>query len=182
MVLVVLGTPGLDFVGMQTYRSDSSRARAKAELGSPWAELAIAATDFNRDVRKPVYDLFAPIQPLIRARQSWHLYRNGPDRVRRVEILVDGEQVYLTGSADADWREAQFRYRRIRPPMETTAKKRAAANTWGMVRTIVGFAQEDFPEADEVVVRSLVGRWPGETLSEAHRWEARAPEWTVEPK
>lgn len=178
-VIFVLGTPGLDFAGFGEYRTESQRAQAHAQLGPVWGPVAVGLMDLNRALRRPLYDAVADVQPAFRIRQSWHLYRNGPGEVRRVQILVDGREVYLTGSAEADWNEAVFRYRRVRPPMETTAKEHKATNTWGMVRWIVTEARGDWPEAEEIVVRSLSGPWPGRELDEKHRWEARAPEWTV---
>lgn len=177
-LVFLLGTPGIDFAGNKALQSEASRVAARKDFG-PIAEVGIVLMDLNRAVRVPLTEVFGGIQPIFRIRQSWHLYRNGPPVVRRVEILVDGEQVYLTGSSEAAWREAELRYRRIRPPMETTAQEDDAKNTWGMVRWIVTAAREDFPGAEDVVVRALEAPWPGKDFSEHHAWESAAPGWKV---
>ncbi len=178
-LVFLLGTPGLDYLKASAYRSNTQRREAIQELGPVGGQLAILAAEVNLHLRRPLTRKLGGIQRVFRARQSWHLYRNGPGRVRRVEVRVDGERVYLTGHATADWREAELRMRRMRPIMETTAKDPKAKNTAGMVRWIVTAAREDYPEAERVEVRAWWGRFPGKTLHLHHGWTVTAPSWEV---
>jgi hypothetical protein len=167
------GAPILDFVG-----DPGGEGSAEGD-GQPGAvrELAIWV---NHHLRMPLYRPTAGLQKVFRIRQSWHLYRDGPGQVRRLEIWVDDQPVHRSEDRDLDWLEPELSNRRLRPMVETLVKDGKAKNVPGLSRYIVARVREDFPEAQSVELRALRGRFPGTELTEHHRITAQAPRWTLE--
>jgi hypothetical protein len=179
VVLLMIGTPGLDFLPTSFLSSKPARAKFSKKHGDFATQLAKAAGDLNRS-RKPIAKQLGAFQPMFRIRQSWHLYRDGPSSIRRMEIYADDTLIYRTLDPDADWNNKVFRNRRVRPMAETLVKKSKAANRLGLGRFIVSHAREDFPEAQRIEIRSLSGRRTGKSLRTHHRMMASAPSWKLE--
>jgi len=177
--MLILGTPGLDYMGMHRYRSDTQRSTAIDELGPTLGPVAIGLADLNRKIRRPIIERIGDVQRVFRIRQSWHLYRNGPSKVRRMEIQVDGVPVFRSGDPDLDWQAGTLRNRRVRPVAESTTSKRKGRNRDGLYRHLLALARADFPAATHVDFRSLVGPFPGKKLSLHHRAWAEAPGWEI---
>ncbi|MGB0638948.1 MAG: hypothetical protein ACPGTU_06435 [Myxococcota bacterium] len=178
-LLLTVGTPGLDFLPTSFLSSKSARTTFTKKYGDTSTSIAKSAGDFNR-WRKPIAKKLGSFQPIFRIRQSWHLYRDGPSSIRRMEIYVDDTLIYRTLDSDKDWNEAIFRNRRVRPMAETLVKKPKAVNRLGLGRFIVNHAREDFPDAERIEIRSLSGRRPGSKLRTRHRMVATAPSWKLE--
>lgn len=176
-LLLLLGTPALDFQRPSDFDSTEEIDAVRDQVGEPWTSLLLWTVAFNRDVRGPVYELFADVQRPFRIRQSWHLYRDGPKRVRRLEIRVDGTLVHRSSDDAYAWREQQLRNRRLRPVAEAVAGKTGSPNWRGLVRWIVQEARLDFPEAQEVTVTATEARFPGTDATVDHSYVARAPDW-----
>ncbi len=178
--LLVVAAPGLSFLKPSLLSSESSRARFERRFGQPAAVAARAATEINR-LRRPAAAAIGGFQPVFRVRQSWHLYRDGPSTIRRLEIWVDDARVYRTGDATLNWSEAVLRNRRIRPIAETLVKKPNAKNRLGLARYVVAMARQDFPEAESIELRSVWGDRAGEE-SVHHAIRASAPTWSLEDR
>lgn len=177
--ILVLGTPGLDYQKWRDYDTGSERAQAMKDYGPVWGRVLLATADVNRYVRTPLYKRIEGVQRPFRIRQSWHLYRDGPNRVRRLEIRVDDQLLHRSGDPDYTWRNAQLRNRKLRPIAENIARKTGTPNWRGLVRWIVTQARADHPDAQEVRIQSLVGRYPGDQLEPRHSYVARAPDWKL---
>lgn len=137
----------------------------------------------NAAVRMPVVRALQPLQPPLRLNQSWSLYPSGPNKVRRMEIRVDGALVYRSNDRDADWLAPVLRYRRVRPVVASTCLERSRNDT-ELVRYLVRRARADFPGATEVEVRCTIEPWPEDGPKAprvAVRYTARAPDFAVEP-
>ena len=175
--MLVLATPGLDFVGVQDLSTERQVDLLREQAPEPVVQLLVGIAEFNRNYRRPLVEFLEPIQKPFRIAQTWNLYRDGPGKVRRLEIRVDGEAVYRSGDDDLDWLSPQLESRRIRPVAETTVRLRQSRNWWGLTRLVVQEARRDFPETEEVVLVALSGAFPGENLQEKHRIVAAAPDW-----
>ena len=117
------------------------------------------------------------LQRPLRLSQSWRLYINGPPRVLRLEILVDGVLKHRSGDPEYDWLEPQLRNRRMRPTMKVASKHHDAKDRKGLMGWLVQQAQDDFPGCQEVRLRALRGRFPGRSLQVRHTWISAAPLW-----
>ena len=173
----LLGTPGIDFIGEGQWDTKEERASFVKRVGQPWAQIAFVLADLNRHLRLPVVDLVAPIQRPFRISQEWSLYRDGPSRYRRMEILVDGDLKHRSVDDAYPWLAAQIRSRRIRPMMEAVCMSKTSPNWRGFVRYVAERAQVDFPGAQEVEVRCMEGPFPGTTLTLHHSYLTQAPDW-----
>lgn len=178
----VLGTPGLDFMKATQFQSPAERERALESVPEPVAELAFAIADWNRATRVPLVKAAAPVQRPFRVAQEWHLYRDGPGKLQRLEIYVDDRLVHRSADADADWLTPQLRSRRIRPMVESTAQSRTAQNWRGLSRWIVSRVRQDWPEATRVELRSTISEFPRPNaptpeVSLHHAIVAAAPDW-----
>ena len=179
LILLGLGTPGLDLLPRQYLRSEKAQARMEAKYGATQTAIAVVAADLNRK-RFWIEDTAGKIQPVFRIAQSWHLYRDGPTAIRKLEVQVDGVPVYRTNDANLDWLAPILRNRRIRPVTETTVAKAKAGNRLGLGRLIVERAKADFPRVRRIDIVSLAGQRPGENLQPRHRMVATAPDWKLE--
>ena len=183
--VAILGTPGLDYQDWRDLDEPDERQAARAALegrsgGAALAVALLAVSDLNRQVRQPLYDLLAPVQRPFRIRQSWHLYRDGPNRVRRLEISVDGRLVHRSVDPAHPWRDAQLRNRHVRPVMQVLAERDDGPNWRGAVRWIVQEARADWPQARQVRIVATLARYPGTDPRPAHAYVARAPDWQPE--
>lgn len=176
--LLCLSMPGISFLRPSFLATPSKVATFEATHGPVATGLAQVAADINR-ARMPIAQAVGGFQPIFRVRQVWHLYRDGPRTIRRMEVLVDGEIIYRTGDDALNWNASVFRNRRIRPMAETFTIKPKAKNPRGLVRYIVQQAREDFPDASQVEVRATWGNRhrPGKVN---HRMVASAPDWALE--
>ncbi len=181
LILLGLATPGLDLLPRQYLRSEQAQQRMKAKYGATQTAIAVAAADLNRK-RFWIEDTAGKIQPIFRIAQSWHLYRDGPTAIRKLEIQVDGVPVYRTNDPKLDWLALILRNRRIRPVTETTVAKAKAGNRFGLGRLIVERAKADFPRVRRVDIVSLGGIRPGDNLKARHRMVATAPNWSLEDR
>jgi hypothetical protein len=177
--LLLMGPPGCDFVPAKDLRSDETRAAARDIAGGIGVGFIDLLARVELDVRRPFSDVFKPVERIFRISQQWYLYRDGPSRVKRLEVWVDDDLVFRTGDPDATWRVAQFSNRRFRPMVETAAIKEEAVNWAGIGRFIVDHAREDFPAAQQVRIVSTVARFGEPEVEEHHARIARAPRWQL---
>jgi hypothetical protein len=174
------GCPGLDYLGARDFVSEKSRQEIREQMSEIGAQAAFAIGAFNRKVRLPLVRKTEWVQKPFRVAQTWNLYRDGPGRVHRLEIRIDDTLVYRSASDEYDWLEPQLRSRRTRPMVESTTRKRFSKNWKGLTRYIVRKALEDFPEAQEISLLSLSGRYPRGKMKPRHRIVAAAPDWKPE--
>lgn len=178
----ILGTPGLDFIPASQLRTPRQRQELLDRVPAPVAKLVLAIVDLNRATRVPLVELFTPIQRPFRIAQEWHLYRDGPGRLQRLEIYVDDQLVSRSVDETHDWLSPQLRSRRVRPMVESTVQQRNAQNWRGLSRYIVACARRDFPAASRVELRSTVSEFPRPDaptpeVTTHHRIIAAAPDW-----
>ncbi len=178
LILLIVAAPGISFLKPSLLRTEKARTEFRDDYGPLLERVARAAADLHR-AQRPVAKALGGFQPIFRVRQSWHLYRDGPSTIRRMEVRVDGEPVYRTLDPALRWSEDIFRNRRIRPMAETLVKKPRAKNRAGLGRYIVDRARADFPDAEVVEIRSLWAR-RGQEATTHHRMIASAPSWTLE--
>ena len=178
LILLVVAAPGISFLKPNLLRTDKAKAEFREEYGPGLEKVASAVADLRR-AQRPVAKALGGFQPVFRIRQSWHLYRDGPSTIRRMEVRVDGVPVYRTLDPTLRWSERIFRNRRIRPMAETLVKKPRAKNRAGLGRYIVDRARADFPDAEIVEIRSLWAK-RGREAKTHHRMVASAPGWTLE--
>jgi hypothetical protein len=177
-ILLVVGTPGLDHLGT---RFSSRRARLlEKHFGPVIATGTQKLVGFNAKIRIPITRKVGVFQPVFRVRQSWNLYRDGPRRVYRLEVRVDGNPVFRSGSSELDWLAPQLGNRRMRPVVESTTKKFKSANWRGLSRFVIAQARAAWPEAKSVELVALSGRRPGKRLRPTHRISSSAPDWGLE--
>jgi hypothetical protein len=175
----ILATPGLDFIPSNALGSERARALVEERGGATGLQVARWVDGFNRRARMPLVHLLEPIQKPFRIAQTWNLYRDGPSRVRRMEIQVDGDPVYRTGDPALQWLGPQLASRKMRPVLETTTRSRRSRNWKGLSRFVVEQARQAHPQAEKVEMLFLVGDFPGVRMEESHRIVAQAPLWLV---
>jgi hypothetical protein len=171
------GTPGFDFMKTSDFNSDEERAQLIEDVGPIAGNIGIALYALNREVRRPVTDKLHLLERPFRLSQDWNLYRDGPSRVRRLEILVDGDLKYRSGDPKHDWLEPHLHNRRIRPIIENMSRTDDVKNWRGVTRYVTRRAREDFPDCDRIEIRALQGRFPGEKMWKHHAWVAGDPGW-----
>ena len=178
LILLVVAAPGISFLKPNLLRTDKAKAEFREDYGPGLEKVASAVADLRR-AQRPAAKALGGFQPVFRIRQSWHLYRDGPSTIRRMEVRVDGVPVYRTLDPTLRWSERIFRNRRIRPMAETLVKKPRAKNRAGLGRYIVDRARADFPDAEIIEIRSLWAK-RGREAKTHHRMVASAPSWTLE--
>ena len=179
--LILLGTPGLDFMGADVLKSTRDEDSLRARLGEPFASVAIGVATFNRQVRLPLERWITPIQRPFRVAQEWALYRDGPARVRRLEVWVDSTRVHRSADPTYPWLAGPLRNRRLRPVVESTCMSTGSVNWRGLARFIVTRAREDYPDAARVELLCTDAPFPGTGASVHHRYTATAPAWEAAP-
>lgn len=174
----IMGTPGMDYMNIDHY----DEADEKTELLEQrpfWGHVMIALYTVNRELRRPLMEHIKPLERPFRLAQDWNLYRDGPSRVRRLNIYVDGDLKHRSADNEHGWLDPQLRNRHIRPALENAARKPVIPNWPGIVRFLAERAQEDFPGCEEVRVESTWSRFPGNNPEFKHGYIARAPDWEV---
>lgn len=178
LFLLILGMPGLDFLPPGNLQSDRAQQVFQERHGAAMTHFAVAVSDLNR-LRLKAENTIGKIQPVFRIAQSWHLFRDGPHAVRKLEIQVDQVPIYRTLDPDLDWMGPVLRNRRIRPVVESFVGKPKAANRWGLAKLIVARARADFPKIQRVDIVSMSGPRPGDSLRRTVRFVAKAPQWNL---
>ena len=179
ILLLMLGFPGVSFMKSGKYKRPIERKEAQERLGA-FAPIAFELADFNRDVRLPIERKVGVIQRPFRVSQTFHLYRDGPQKVRRLEVWADDELLHRSGDDDATWREGQLRNRRFRPVVESNARKVDGRNGESMVRWLLAEVLEERPTTERLEVRAAWADYPGDGETWRHHgWYAEAPHWTV---
>ena len=176
--LIWLAMPGASFVPPGYLATPQAREAHQQRWGEPWTGLNVSAGILQR-IRQPIVAPIRGIQPVFRVAQSWHLYRDGPRPIRRMEVWVDATLVYRTGDPDHAWRAGTFRNRRIRPMTESLVVRKKARNRLGLGRLIVKLATQDFPDAKRIEIRSTWGRRTATPVVH-HFMTASGPDWTLE--
>lgn len=178
--LLIVGTPALELLGTSRLKRPDQIATAQEKYGAPWADILVELAAFNRAWRHPLAKKIGGPQRVFRISQSFHLYRDGPSRVRRLEVHVDGALWFRSGDPAHDWLRPALTHRRMRPVVETTTKKKEVKNRAGLYRYIVGQALEAKPTAQEVRFVSVQAKFPARDERTRHSFVARAPDWTLE--
>lgn len=178
-LLGLWGTPGLDYLDPVDYDTAAERAKLRAEKTPLQAEFTLAAHAFNRSVRLPIYQWVDDPQRVFRIRQSWHLYRDGPQRIARLEIWADDALLYRTADPAFPWHAEIFRDRRMRPVVESSTWDPEAANWRGLLRLCVERVQAEHPATRRVALKATRAAFPGTgDVTVHHVFEAAAPAWT----
>ena len=155
--MVILGFPGLDRLRPQDYVGEKRQKLLDGGLAGR-AELMVG--DLDRLVRRPLAERLEWTQRVPRVSHSWHLYRDGPGAIRRLEIWVDDELWFRSQDAEHTWRKDQLTMRKFRPMVSTTASDPRAQNWRGMVRWVAREAAKDKPSLQEVRVQGVKSRFP----------------------
>ena len=172
-----LGTPGLDMLH-RDYLRPGTAERAKTSRTAV-GKLEIAASDVNRWVREPFVRVLTPVQRPLRLAQAWHLYADGPNRVRHLEIRVDGELKFRTADPDHDWLHWILKSRKVRPVVDAHCNGKSA-NSEGLASYVVRKAREDFGDIRRVDLVCTRRPWPGTAPPKTMRgMSARAPDWEI---
>ncbi len=178
--LLIMGAPGFDFMNVKDYVTEEQRAEIIGEHPI-WGRVVVALYAVNRELRRPLMEQLRPIERSFRIAQDWNLYRDGPSRVRRLEIAVDGALKYRSADPNYTWLEPQLRNRKLRPALENAARRSDAPNWPGIVRYIAQRAREDFPGVQRIEVLATWSPYPGTSPSPHHGYRAQAPDWEVRP-
>lgn len=174
--MATLATPALDQYDENTLRSEQERARARTHsLG--WLE--IAAADLNRNLRMPMVKMLGPVQRPLRIAQSWALYGNGPNRVKRFELWADGALVYRSNDPEKRWLSSVLRYRKIRPMVGSLCSNRS--HNEDALLSYIGRQAEHELGAKKITAVCTVSPWPGDAPREGLRIELHAPDWEITP-
>ena len=176
-LIALHGCPGLDYLSKRDFVSEKSQNELREQMPEIGVQAAIALGALNRRIRLPLVEKTEWIQKPFRVAQTWNLYRDGPSRVNRLEILVDGELVHRTADSDHSWLTPQLRSRRVRPMVESTARKKNSKNWRGLARFIAERARQDFPELQSVEIRATQVRFTGGEERVRHRIVVSAPDW-----
>ncbi len=177
--LLIMGAPGFDFMNVKDYATAEQRAAIIGEHPI-WGRVVVALYAVNRELRRPLMAQLKPIERSFRIAQDWNLYRDGPSRVRRLEIYVDGALVYRSADPDYTWLEPQLRNRKLRPALENAARRSDTPNWPGIVRYLARRARADFPGAQRVEVLATWSPYPGTDPSPHHGYRVQAPDWELE--
>ncbi|MCP4809005.1 MAG: hypothetical protein GY913_15905 [Proteobacteria bacterium] len=173
------GTPGIDSMGSRELKDADDIAEVEAVIGPLWTGIAVGIADWNREHRLPLHKKLHVLEQPIRGAQNWGLYRDGPGKIRRMEIWVDGELKHRSADDEYTWLNAQLRMRRVRPMVETTTIGREAQNWRGLSRFICERAAEELG-AETVEIRATEQKFPGTgPVTVHHKILAAAPEWEL---
>ena len=132
--MFIMGTPGMDFME-NSYKDEKSKAEILEEHPI-WGQVIIALYAVNREIRRPIFEVLQPLERPLGIRQDWGLFRDGPSRVRRLEIYVDGELKHRSADPDYPWLNPQLRNRRMRSLVEEAVRKLDPAAWSGLVRFV----------------------------------------------
>jgi hypothetical protein len=178
LALLCAGAPGFDFLPA-TIRTPESIEREVR--GSPaWVRpLHRAALQLEVGVREPLAKRLQPVERFFRIAQSWHLYRNGPGRVARLEIWADGVLLHRSLDDAHAWLEPVLRCRRLRPVAEAVVRADGGRSEDGFTRFVVARVLAERPETKRVELRAVWSPWPGDEPTFHHAFVAEAPDWTI---
>ena len=174
--LLLCGTPVLDYLDPKDFRDPAQRPAYVAAMGPLRGPLLWTAGRANALLRRPLYDRIAWTQKVLRIRQSWHLYRDGPTAVRRLEVWADGALLFRSQDPDHAALPA-LTNRRIRPMVETTAQQADAVNAPGLLRFIAAQVRADHPAVAQIRVVATTSPFPGDHPRTHHAWTLAAPAW-----
>jgi hypothetical protein len=173
--MILLGFPGLDRLNPKHYEGE--RRERLLQKGAGGA-VEVFLGDVDRLVRRPITDRLEWTQRVPRVSHSWHLYRDGPGKVRRLEIWVDDELWFRSQDDAHAWRRPQLTMRKFRPMVSTTASDPRAKNWRGMVRWAAREAYKDKPDLREVRVVGTATPFPGVKEAKVTRvYVAKPPEF-----
>ena len=178
--LFIVATPGIDGMNHKHLRSAQDVDKAKAQFPAVLVDVGKLVMDFERQVRAPIVRKLNVFERPLRLKQTWSLYGDGPTWVRRLEVWADNQIVYRTGDPQYEWMASVLDSRRIRPVVESVAKKTTPRNRKGLGRLIIRQARADFPEVELVEIWAVRGRFPGTNSKRHHGQRAAAPDWKLE--
>lgn len=178
----ILATPGCDSMPVKLMKTQEERDRYKEDIPSIAVDVAWIALEANRQVRLPLSKKLTFLQRPLRISQSWALYGGGPDQALTMEVYVDDTLRYRTMDDELTWQEGRYRYRRVRPMLDTISTKPTATNRDGPVRLTIAAALAENPDVRSVEIRFSSLPMPPKDTSPviAHRLIARAPDWETE--
>lgn len=168
----VLGTPVFDQMKKDWYSTDRQRQALRRQVG-PLAPIGFAAVWVNNTLRKPVADLFTPLQGPLGIGQSWYLYLDGPSKTVRANIYVDGELVGRSSDPEHPWLQNKTDYRRMRPFLGAMCKPKKTKYWRGTFGWVVREVRSEFPDVERVELHCTVERLPeldGTRNPEEVRW------------
>jgi hypothetical protein len=177
-MLLCAGAPWFDYVPL-SIRSSATIEHAVATSPSWLRPLHRAMLTFEVDVRRPLASQLKPIERVFRISQSWHLYRNGPSKVARLEIWADDTLLHRSLDDEHDWLEPILRCRRVRPVAEAVVSADGGRSEIGFTNFVVGRIRAERPETKKVELRATWSTWPGTKPEVHHTFLARAPDWKV---
>ena len=176
-LIAIQGCPGLDYLNKRDFVSERSQDQLRKTMPEWAVQVAIALGAVNRTLRLPLVEKTEWMQKPFRIAQTWNLYRDGPGRINRMEIYLDGELVHRTADSEHDWLTPQLRSRRLRPVVESTARQKKSKNYRGLGRFIKNRALEDFPDTESIEIRAVWERYPEGDPSIRHRIVMDSPDW-----
>ena len=178
LTLLCAGAPGFDYVPAYI-RGQDSIDREVAPSPAWVRPVQRALLTFEVKVRRPLANQLRPIERVFRIAQSWHLYRNGPGRVARLEIWADDTLLHRSLDDDHDWLEPVLRSRRVRPVAEAVVSADGGRSELGFTRFVVDRIRAERPETHKVELRATWSPWPGTEPEVHHMFVAEAPDWKV---
>jgi hypothetical protein len=176
--LLCAGPPGLDYIPGRVHDA-ASITESVASDPSILRPLDRALLTFEVFVRRPLASRLEPIERFFRIGQSWHLYRNGPGRVARLEIWADDVLLHRSLDDAHAWLEPILRSRRVRPVAEAVVSESGGKSVDGFMHFVVGRILDERPETHVVELRATWSRWPGDDPKLHHSFVAEAPAWKV---
>jgi hypothetical protein len=178
LTLLCAGAPWFDYVPAHV-RTPASIDREVAKSPAWVRPLHRAALQLEVGVRRPLASQLRPIEKLFRIGQSWHLYRNGPGRVARLEIWADDTLLHRSLDDAHDWLEPVLRSRRVRPVAEAVVSADGGRSELGFTRFVVERIRAERPDTRTVELRAMWSPWPGTEPKLHHAFVAEAPDWKV---
>ena len=176
-LIAIQGCPGLDYLGKNDFVTERSQDKLRETMPEWAVQASIAIGAANRTLRLPIVEKTEWMQKPFRVAQTWNLYRDGPGRINRMEIYLDGELVHRTADSTYDWLTPQLRSRRLRPVVETTSRTKKSKNYKGLSRFIKNRALDEFPDTTSIEIRSVWERYPKGDSSVRHQIVLEYPEW-----
>ena len=178
LTLLCAGAPWFDYVP-SSIRSPETIDRAVASSPAWFRPLHRALLTFEVNVRRPLANQLRPIEKVFRISQSWHLYRNGPGHVARLEIWADDTLLHRSLDDEHEWLEPILRCRRVRPVAEAVVSADGGRSELGFSRFVIDRIRAERPETQKVELRATWSTWPGTKPEVHHTFVAEAPDWKV---
>ena len=178
LTLLCAGAPYFDYIPAYV-RTPASIDREVAKSPAWVRPVHRALLTFEVTVRGPLANQLRPIEKVFRIAQSWHLYRNGPGRVARLEIWADDALLHRSLDDEHDWLDPIRRSRRVRPVAEAVVSADGGRSELGFTRFIVDRVRAERPETRVVELRAMWAPWPGTDPELHHAFVAEAPDWKV---